>query len=71
MFLEELSPLIQEVVYKPIVFMGGFVSGLFQLNLTDDPVKSWLDREMGVSGSSPSGFDSSNNGGGPQSIEIE
>ena len=72
MDLADLSPLVEEFVYKPIAFMGGFVSGVLQLNLADDPVKSWLDREMGTSRTAAtSGFDGSNNGNGPQSIEID
>ena len=73
MFIDELSPLVQEFVYKPVAFMGGFVSGLLQLNLADDPVKSWLDQEIAAPRSTPttSGFDSRNNGNGPQPIDID
>lgn len=72
MFLQELSPIFQELVQKPVAFMGGFASGVFRLNLSQDPVKTWLDREMGGP-STPSGNGSSdnNNGSGPQSISID
>lgn len=72
MFLDELTPLFQEFVSKPVAFMGGFASGLFRLDLNDDPVKSWLDNKGGPHDYSSSTDHSSNqNGGGPQSITIE
>jgi hypothetical protein len=72
MFLDELSPLFQEFLQKPLAFMGGFTSGLFRLNLGDDPVKSWLEKETGKPGSASSSTDfNGNNGGGPQSISID
>ncbi|WP_110986969.1 hypothetical protein [Acaryochloris thomasi] len=72
MFFDELSPLFQEFLQKPLAFMGGFTSGVFRLNLADDPVKSWLEKETGkpVSDTAASNFDSSKNGG-PQSISID
>jgi hypothetical protein len=69
MFLQELSPLFQELVHKPVAFMGGFASGLFRLNLSEDPVRTWLDREMGAP--SVSSKPSDTNGRGPQSIDID
>jgi hypothetical protein len=69
MFLQELSPIFQELVQKPVAFMGGFASGLLRLNLSEDPVRTWLDREMGAP--STPGKPSDNNGGGPQSIDID
>lgn len=73
MFLDELSPLFQELVSKPVAFMGGFASGLLRLNLEEEPVKSWLDQKRGPHDySHPSATDDHNsNGGGPQSITIE
>ncbi|MGR3273713.1 hypothetical protein ACSYAD_01260 [Acaryochloris marina NIES-2412] len=72
MFLDELTPLFQEFVSKPVAFMGGFASGLFRLDLNDDPVKSWLDKKGGPHDySSPTDHSSNQNGGGPQSITIE
>ncbi|HEY9826252.1 MAG TPA: hypothetical protein V6D19_12445 [Stenomitos sp.] len=73
MFIQELSPIFQEFVQKPVAFMGGFVSGLMRLNLSDDPVKTWLEREIGVSVESPASnaADNRSNGTGPQSISID
>lgn len=45
MFLDELSPIFQQLTKHPLSFMGGFVSGMLRLNLKDDPVKSWLDQQ--------------------------
>jgi hypothetical protein len=70
MFLQELSPIFQEIVQKPVAFMGGFASGLLRLDLSEDPVRTWLNREMGaptVPGKSPNNNGSSS----PQSIEID
>ncbi len=72
MFFDELSPLFQEFLQKPVAFLGGFASGVLRLNLGDDPVKSWLENESGKPVSTPApDFDSSQNGGGPQSISID
>jgi hypothetical protein len=70
MFVQELSPIFQEFVHKPMVFLGGFASGLLRLNLSEDPVKTWLDRELGVTVSPPTP-PSGGNGSGPQSIDID
>lgn len=72
MFLDELSPLFQELINKPVAFMGGFASGLLRLNLEEDPVKSWLNQKRGPNDSIPtSNDDHTHNGSGPQSITIE
>lgn len=73
MFLDELSPLFQELVNKPVAFIGGFASGLLRLNLAEEPVKSWLDQKRGPHEQyhSSSGDDHNHSGGGPQSITIE
>ncbi len=68
MFLDELSPLFQELVNKPVAFMGGFASGLLRLDLTEDPVKSWLNQKRGPNDHSD---DDRPSNGGPQSITIE
>jgi hypothetical protein len=70
MFVQELSPIFQEFVQKPVVFLGGFASGLLRLNLSEDPVRTWLDRELGVT-VPPSKPPSGGNGSGPQSINID
>lgn len=72
MFLDELSPLFQELVSKPVAFMGGFASGLLRLNLEEDPVKSWLNHKRGPNDHGNSSKDDhTHNGSGPQSITIE
>ncbi|OLP17110.1 hypothetical protein BST81_17290 [Leptolyngbya sp. 'hensonii'] len=71
MFAEELSPLLKEFAKEPIAFMGGLVTGFLRLNLAEDPVKSWLDRQA-RGGSHAAGMGRHDgNGSGPQSITIE
>ncbi|MBW4553951.1 MAG: hypothetical protein KME35_23025 [Aphanocapsa sp. GSE-SYN-MK-11-07L] len=70
MFLTELSPLFQELVHKPVAFMGGFVSGLLKLSLTDEPVSKWLDQQAGCAASTPTASGPKTNSG-PQSISID
>ncbi|MBD1805734.1 MAG: hypothetical protein KME25_08925 [Symplocastrum torsivum CPER-KK1] len=72
MFLTELTPILKELTQQPVAFLGGFFSGVFRLNLSDDPVKSWLDQQAGVS-SYTATTTSSDNGKttGPQSISID
>jgi hypothetical protein len=72
MFLDELSPIFKELTQQPVAFLGGFFSGVFRLNLSDDPVKSWLDKQTGTT-SYTAGTPGSENGktSGPQSISIE
>ena len=72
MFLDELTPIFKELTRQPAAFLGGLVSGVFRLNLADDPVKSWLDQQAGSSTSTT--FDHSTTNGrssGPQSISID
>lgn len=68
MFLDELTPLLKELVGQPASFLGGFFSGLFRLNLADDPVKSWLDQHAGSASMTTSNI---NGKSGPQSISID
>ena len=75
MFMDELTPVFQELTQYPVAFLGGFVSGLLRIKLSDDPVKSWL-QEQGVSDTvtSNTGNDfnrNDGNSGGPQSISID
>lgn len=74
MFFDEFQPILKEFSKEPIAFLGGFFSGVFHLNLADDPVKSWLDdRASSSDANASSGSDSNHNGKGnkPQSITIE
>jgi hypothetical protein len=71
MFLDELTPFLQELTRQPVAFVGGFVSGVLRLDLNDDPVKSWLsDQDVTVSDDDG---DASSNGSnsGPQKISID
>lgn len=75
MFIDELTPIFKQFTQHPVSFLGGFVSGLLRLSLADDPVKSWLDQQRGLSTNralttKPT---QAHNGktGGPQSISIE
>ncbi|MEM7793069.1 MAG: hypothetical protein AAF579_01290 [Cyanobacteria bacterium P01_C01_bin.118] len=69
MFLDELTPIVQEVLGQPVAFLGGFASGLFKLNLADDPVKSWLENQ-GADVSDQNDDDNDANKG-PQTISID
>jgi len=72
MFFDELTPVLSELIQHPVSFMGGFFSGIFRLSLNDDPVKSWLDQQTGVTTSSSSTTEANNGrSSGPQSISIE
>ncbi|NJR69758.1 MAG: hypothetical protein HC771_14665 [Synechococcales cyanobacterium CRU_2_2] len=73
MFFEELSPLLKEMTQNPVAFLGGFAAGILRLDLNQEPVKSWLEKQgagvpPGGSGGSGSGGSSSS---GPQSISID
>lgn len=76
MFVDELTPFVRELARQPVAFAGGFFSGLFQLDLTEDPVKSWLNKQ-GTAPFTTTGTDSTidksktNGSKGPQSIDIE
>lgn len=70
MFFEEVQPFIQEFVTQPVAFLGGFASGVLRIDLSQDPVKTWLDKETG----NPSSDDDSNPPAppsGPQAISID
>jgi hypothetical protein len=70
MFLSELTPIVQELVQQPVAFLGGFTSGLLRLNLNTDPVKGWLDSQLGQLAG---GYSSSHNGQpqSPKTISID
>ncbi|WP_017306700.1 hypothetical protein [Spirulina subsalsa] len=71
MFLDELTPLGKELLQQPIAFMGGFFSGVFKLNLNEDPLKSWLKEQGAVNLSNSGGNDNNGNNNGPQPIQID
>ncbi len=72
MFIDELSPIFREFTRHPVSFVGGFFSGVLRLNLADDPVKSWLDKQI-RSNSYTSNTTDAHNGKatGPQQISID
>ncbi len=67
MFLDELRPLAKELLANPIAFAGGFASGVLRLNLNDEPVKGWLQKN-GKGFQPPA---ASPDPKAPQSIDIE
>jgi hypothetical protein len=69
MFIDELQPMLKELIQQPIAFMGGFVTGALKLNLSEDPLKSWLEKQGINTYSNDSS--SSSNGSEPQSINID
>lgn len=72
MFLDELTPLFKELTQQPAAFLGGFFSGIFRLNLADDPVKTWLDEQAGTTTYTTTKSDSANGKTSrPQSISID
>ena len=70
MFMDELMPLLKELSQQPLAFFGGFVSGALRLNLSEDPVRSWLDQQAGMASTAP-GDSSNGKSSGPQSIAID
>jgi hypothetical protein len=72
MFLDELTPVFKELTQQPVAFLGGFFSGILRLNLSDDPVKSWLDEQTGSTGdTAPTNGSDNGKSTGPQSISID
>ena len=69
MFLTELTPLAQKLLQQPIAFASGFCSGLFKLNLNEEPLSDWL-RKQGYNPNSVTNVEMNNNSG-PQSISID
>lgn len=68
--MDELKPILQELFVQPVAFMGGLVSGLLRLDLKEDPLKAWLEKQ----GASPGSATTSNGqkkNSGPQSISID
>lgn len=71
MFLDELSPLFQELMQHPVAFLGGLSSGILRLNLADEPVRSWLDKQVGAYPSTTAAGVNNGKTSGPQSISID
>ncbi|NER82717.1 MAG: hypothetical protein F6K42_24810 [Leptolyngbya sp. SIO1D8] len=71
MFLDELTPFVEELTRQPVAFLGGFVSGILRLNLNDDPVKSWLEKQNVSIPTQGSSADNASSNSGPQKISID
>ncbi|WOD38561.1 hypothetical protein [Nodosilinea sp. E11] len=72
MFLDELTPFVQELTAHPAAFLGGLASGLLRLSLSDDPVQSWLSQQGATpTVSETAASRASARNGGPQSISID
>jgi hypothetical protein len=69
MLLNELTPIFKELTKEPVAFCSGFISGVLRLNLTDDPVKTWLEKEAGFTPTNSQTGSSTPQK--PQSIDIE
>jgi len=64
----ELKPILNEFLEQPVAFFGGLVSGFLKLDLQQDPLKGWLEKQ----GATPTTTVSSTiNNDGPQSISID
>jgi hypothetical protein len=70
-FLDELTPVWKELSQQPVAFLGGFFSGLLRLNLSEDPVKSWLDQQVGSATYGSTAGSNNGNSGAPKSISID
>lgn len=64
--MDELRPLLQTFSQAPVAFLGGVLAGALRLNLTDDPLRSWLEQQ-GQNPTPPA----SQNGRGPNRITID
>ena len=71
MFLDELSPFLQELTRQPVAFVGGFVSGVLRLNLNEEPVKSWLNQQNAKVDEHNDIANNSGAANGPQKISID
>ncbi len=70
MFITELAPVLQKLIQQPIAFTGGFVSGVLQLKLNEEPLSKWL-AEQGYTASNTNTAASRNGSDKPQSISID
>jgi hypothetical protein len=68
MLFNELTPILKELTKEPVAFCSGFISGALRLNLTDDPVKTWLEKQAGFT---PTSNPTSPTKAKPTSIDID
>ncbi len=69
MLLNELTPILKELAKEPVAFCNGFMSGVLRLNLNDDPIKTWLEKQAGYTPANTQ--TDTGNRQGPQSIDID
>lgn len=70
MFLTELTPALQKFIQQPVAFAGGFVSGILQLKLNEEPLSQWLEQQ-GYNSVVNNNSATPNNSDRPQSINID
>lgn len=71
MFLTELTPAIQKLISQPVAFTSGFVSGILQLKLNEEPLSEWLEKQGYNPNSVSNNLTTNNNSNKPQSIDID
>jgi hypothetical protein len=64
------NEIVQGFCQNPVSFCGGFLAGLLRLNLSDDPLKSWLEQQGIATNSDATGADPGSPKG-PQNISID
>ncbi|KFF41748.1 MAG: hypothetical protein JXR06_06045 [Candidatus Atelocyanobacterium thalassa] len=69
MFIKKIQPILKEFIQQPFAFTGGFASGILRLKITDDPLKSWLQKQGLSSYQHYDDLDKKN--AGPQNISID
>jgi hypothetical protein len=69
-FMDEIKPIFNELVEQPVAFLGGLVSGFLKLELQQDPLRSWLEKQ-GATLKTPYAAGDSGKNDGPQSISID
>ncbi len=69
MFLTELTPAFQKLIQQPVAFASGFIAGALHLNLNEEPLSQWLEKQGYYSSTNNS--PTSNNSDRPQSINID
>ncbi len=65
----ESDKLFSEFIQNPLPFCAGFMAGMLQLDLNQDPLKAWLKDNGYEAQSSQSGPAAAKSG--PQSISID
>lgn len=69
MFLTELAPALQKLIQQPVAFASGFISGVLHLNLDEEPLSQWLEKQGYNLNNNNSSV--SRNSDRPQSIDID